>query len=690
MKFRTSSQLHLFFLFVIFVTSFAGTSQPVSASVIPSARPSTEKILEQLGGYPCPNESYFTCVTIDVPLDHFNPSDTRKLAVTFAVLPASGNRKGMFVVATGGPGTAGVSLADYYTNGYSPRLWRRFDIVFFDQRGVGLSGGLTCPEAAHVYYQRDGRSATPAQKAALAESAKTFSDNCVQEMGNPDILPYLGTEQAVEDLEIFRNLMQDEKFWLYGESYGTQYAQTYTAKYGEHLNGLILDGVVDLTLDGFEYYAQEAEGFNDTLTATLEVCNGDPACLHDIGSNILKYYPDLEEISDNTVEAYDYATGLLEGAPDTYSFPLPQGGFADREFTFADYETVSAAQLYTEADRMMLNRALASSAAYDNLVPMARLLYLAQGVDPETLEIIPDPSYSDAIFFAVECQDYGYPGNTEEEKLANFFEAGDKIVPNIPRLGSIFYGDLPCVYWPDATTDLSRPAPLVAEGIPTLVLGATADPATPVSNAHRVYERLDDGYLITQEGGPHVIYGWGNPCPDDIVNNFLLRGEVPAQKETVCPGVVADEYVPISPINAAEFADLTEAFGWFETEITYLPEYYYWDGYTPSSAGCTLGGTFDYRYNGIRNVFSFDQCAFAEGFSVSGRGGYNYDLDRFSLNVTIEGRWQCNARYVRTGPDIVLTGTCDGNPLRLQGQFPLEFGNRLLLHPGVNNLSKGR
>ena len=255
--------LRFFFILVLFLSSFAGAPLPNTNVPAPNARTSTEIILEQLGGIPCPNDSSFTCVTIEVPLDHFNPLDKRTIPVTFAVLPASGVRKGMFVVATGGPGTAGISLADYYSSGYSPRIWRRFDIVFFDQRGVGLSGGLSCPEAALEYYRRDGRSETPAQKEALAEAAQTFSQDCVAEMGNPEILPYLGTEQAVEDLEIFRKLMQEKEFWLYGESYGTQYAQTYAAKYGKRLAGLILDGTVDLTLTGFEYYAQQAQAFSE-------------------------------------------------------------------------------------------------------------------------------------------------------------------------------------------------------------------------------------------------------------------------------------------------------------------------------------------------------------------------------------------------------------------------------------------
>jgi pimeloyl-ACP methyl ester carboxylesterase len=138
--------------------------------------------------------------------------------VVFAVLPATGQRKGMFVTATGGPGTSGLSAKDSYTAGFDPSIPRRFDIVFFDQRGVGASGGLTCPEAAVTFYQAGMLAETPAQEAALKQAAHTFADDCVAEMGTPSILPYLGTAQAVEDLEYFRTLMQDDKLWLYGES----------------------------------------------------------------------------------------------------------------------------------------------------------------------------------------------------------------------------------------------------------------------------------------------------------------------------------------------------------------------------------------------------------------------------------------------------------------------------------------
>ena len=634
----------------LLLSSFVSTVAPaVQAAPLP-ARPGTEKILKQLGGYPCPDGSAFTCVTLTMPLDHFNPSDTRTIQVTFAVLPATGNRKGMFVTATGGPGTSGIAAADSYTAAFDPSIPRRFDIVFFDQRGVALSGGLTCPDAAAAYYQTDTRAVTPQQETAIKNAARTFSQACVSEMGNPTILPYLGTEQAVEDLDRFRQLMQDEKFWLYGESYGTQYAQTYAAAHGDHLAGLILDGTVDLTLSGFEFYAQQAQAFNDTLVATLQACNDDTTCAADM--------------NDEAVTVYDRLAARLDRRSLPFRFPLPAGGRAQREFTFADLEVAASGQMYAEGDRMLFNRALAAYASRDDVVPLARLLYLSLGLDPQTLDAVPDPSYSDAIYYAVECQDYGYPGATPKAKAENYLRAGDPIEAAVPRLASLFYGDLPCAYWPNATTDLTRPGPLTAEGIPTLVLGATADPATPVNNGVSVYQHLQNGYLITQQGGPHVIFGRGVECVDDLVTDFLVKGKVPQQRETTCDGVVADDYVPLAPRKASAFDNPLDALASAETEINYLPEYYYWDGVEPTDAGCSVNGTLHFEPNDAKYTFNLNTCAFTKDFTMTGTGTYDSDKDRFTLTVATTGRWQCELKYVRTAGNTKVTGTCDGRPVK--------------------------
>src|SRR5512137_423066 len=98
------------------------TDNPVSALLTP--REDTQSILERLGGTDCP-DSTFTCINVTVPLDHFNP-DGRTMDVVFGVLPASGERKGMFVTATGGPGSSGLLSADRYTWTFDPSILENF------------------------------------------------------------------------------------------------------------------------------------------------------------------------------------------------------------------------------------------------------------------------------------------------------------------------------------------------------------------------------------------------------------------------------------------------------------------------------------------------------------------------------------------------------------------------------------
>ena len=632
------------FIIVMLFTSTA------AAPYHQAAKPHTQTLLQTLGGFDCFEDGIFTCVTIDIPLDHFNPSDTRTIPVTFAVLPASGVRKGMFVTATGGPGYSGIASADSYTAAFDPSIPEAFDIVFFDQRGIALSGHQTCPNAANVYYQQDARAITPAQEAALKKTAKTFSTDCVNEVSDPGLLPYLGTNQAVEDLEYFRQLVGDEKFWLYGESYGTQFSQTYAALHSDHLAGLILDGTVDLTLDGIEFYSQQARAFSDTLVASLSACNNDPAC----GKDML----------GNAVKAYDQLESKLSRKSISFKFPLAKGGFANRKFSLTNLEFVVASQMYSESDRMMFTRALAAFTSNQDLIPLARLLYLDMGVDPQTLDIIPYPFYSDAVFFGVECQDYGYPGDSPNEKANNYLDAADPFESSIPYLASIIYGDLPCAYWPGATSDLTRPNYLLADGVTTLVLGATADPATPVGNGISVYEHLADAYLITQAGGPHVIFGRGNECPDALVTDFLVNDVVPAERETVCEGYVADDHMPLAPRSATGFKNPHKALSSIETEIYYLPEFYYWDG-EPASIGCNYGGTLGFTSNnaGTKTEFVLKKCALVKNFILTGTGSYNVNNDRFVLNVTTTGRWICDLKYVRKGEAINITGKCDGKLL---------------------------
>jgi pimeloyl-ACP methyl ester carboxylesterase len=611
----------------------------------------TLAILERLGGYPCPDSS-FTCIDLTVPLDHFDENNNKTINVVFAVLPATGESKGMFVTANGGPGSSGLMAADSYTSSFDPGLPERFDIVFYDQRGVGASGGLQCAQAAARYYQVSADTTTPGGEATLTTAAQTFAQECVAEMGNPELLPFVGTVQAIEDLEDFRQAMGEDRFWLYGESYGTQFSQTYAAAYPDHLAGLILDGTVDLTLSGTDFLAGQAAAFDNALTMTLQACNTDPGCTTALGGD--------------AVITYDNLATNLKSAPIPYNFPLPSGSFLERTFSLGDLESAASGYLYSEGARMIFLRALAAYARNGDLVPLARVLYDALSIDPETLIGIEDPSYSDGVYYSVECQDYGYFNGTPTERAEAYLRAGDPVDDSLKRFSSIFYGDFPCVFWPNSNQDQTRPAYLSLENLPTLVLGATADPATPLSNGISVFQHLADGYMVTEQGGPHIIFGWGLACPDDLVTAYLVEGTLPGQRETICEGVVTREFVPLFALHAADYADPLKTMDAVYLDIYYLPEYYYWDWTTPTTTGCALGGSLAFEPSDTGDAFTLTECAFSEGFIITGTGLYNYDEDSFMMDVQISGLTEGQLQYTRlTDGSIQVSGTFNNQTIDL-------------------------
>lgn len=636
----------------------------------------TREILRALNGAPCP-DSEFTCVTITVPLDHFNPAATQTIDVVFAVLPATGTRKGMFVTATGGPGSAGIGCcADYYTSFFARGITEHFDIVYFDQRGIGLSGGLTCPDAAARWYDADWRGDTPKRAQKLRDAAETFSANCDAESGHSETLKFLGTRQAVEDLEKFRVLMGDDKFWLYGESYGTQYAQMYADAHAGHLAGMILDGTVDLTRAGIDYYANAVQAFNDTLVASLNTCEKNSACARDFGHKPRKVYDEL--------------AALLKTRRRLVDFPLGSGNRAARAFAFGDLESIGIGEMYGESGRMLFVRALGAYARRGDLVPLMRLLYPNLGVDETTLEPIPDATWSDALYYGVECQDYGYFTNDATTSANDYFATAAPVENSGLRLASLIWGDLPCASWHASSSDKTRPPHTLAPAVPTLVLNARRDPITPLNSARAVFENLDDGYLITQRGGPHVIFGRGVKCIDDVVNAFLIDDVVPAGREMECPGRVMNVYVPLAPREVNEFASPLQAMQSAETEIFYLPEFWYWDYATLTRAGCAVQGTLQFHAQGDAILFDLKQCAFTNGFVINGQGDYDSARDRFRLRVTVSGAQNCKLRYERVGAKSFVRGKCAGSRVRASATMdvpiPANLKNRALPRPAKRML----
>lgn len=684
----------------------APTEEATSAEEAPTAEeaPANPLVtrLEELEGYPCPlpdfgpgveieplldpetgepsEEPLLTCVTLNVPYDHANPDEEQTVDVVFGVKPAPGRSRGMLVVAVGGPGGAGIESGYFYlTMGrFGELLPKEMDLVFFDQRGVGLSNPLDCPAAVDDYYDGawNDNPETPAGEAEMIAEAKRFAESCQEEMGAPELLPYVATQYAVEDLELFLEQIDQKQIYLYGESYGTQYAQTYAAAHPERIAGLILDGVVDLSMEGQAFYRTYVKVIYDNLLATLKDCNEDRNCAEDVGGDAVVHFAELVK--------------TIKANPVTVQFPLPAGGFAERTLDYQAFRLAVGGY-----DPRATLQALAA-AAHEDYLPLLRLYYALSLTEPQLNQpaYLPDlydaapavvtaqPNVSigsDGAYYNVDCSDYQFFEGTPEERAQAFLQAGDAIEAEFPVFSNRFYADLPCVFWP-TSGPTERPEPFTGGRYPTFIINGTADTQTPIDNGYQIYQRLTNGYMITKRAGGHVNFGFGfgaASCPDKILTQFLLQRVLPGQREFLCPGYfVEDRYTPLAKARASDYSSPLALVEAVIHEIEMLPEV---NNMVTSGTlvGCPHGGVMGVGGTWGDLYLSFADCSFIEGFAMTGSGfsGFNFSelSDTFAepapsveLHITVTCDAEGQITYLRddAAGTVTIDGTYAGQPLK--------------------------
>ncbi len=620
-------------------------------SAFPAQARDLGPILADLGGEPCESGAQ-TCVTLKVPRDHFANDPKKHLKVTFAVNLATKKSMGVLFYVVGGPGGSGLLSADDYLSAFDSNLTENMDIVFFDQRGTGPETGLTCPVAQAVFDTAD----LPLTQKAV-QRARAYVRDCIAELTRPELLGVVNTDQAIRDLEVFRLAIGVPKVWIYGESYGTQFAQAYATTFPTAVKGVILDGVVDLNLSFRSYYEDYTRASERILQRVFNSCPDLPGCTRDM--------------QGHPADVYDELMQRLRGKPVTVQLPLGDGTIANRPLTAAMVETNAFYALYGPEDRTGFLRALAAASRGD-LVPMLRLGYYNLTIDSETVSATADPSWFGAAYFAITCSDYADKGATPEDKAAAILAEAQALAPQTPRLLRTFYAERRvCAFWPKEGPT-KRPEPFAGGAYPTLVMNADSDPITPLSMAYSVYHHARNASLIVMQGGPHVIWGRGFDCPDKIVARLLFDGVPPREPFQICGQDFVADYVPLTIPDPVKDADnpLTILNG-IKVELENNPTLFTWYADDAITIGCDFGGTATLTPDEKGTLVDLDACQLWDGLILTGSAK---DLEAaLEMDLTIEGRHRGHLTYRldnRTGA-AVLDGTYDGKPaLKAAGLIP--------------------
>ena len=279
----------------------------------------------------------------------------------------------------------------------------------------------------------------------------------------------------------------------------------------------------------------------------------------------------------------DLAKRLAQG-PIDLDFPLGDGTTAKRKLTGAMLEANAFYALYGPDYRAAFLRVLAA-ASRGQLLPMLRLAYSTLVIDPTTEQGVPDPSWFGAAYYAVTCLDYTEGGEDREANARQIMADAKAFAERAPHLSRVYFAErLACAFWPEGG-DTQRPVPFAGGDYPTLILNADADPITPISMSYAVLDHVKNGYMVAMEGGPHVIWGRGRACPDEIVYSLLFDGILPEAKEQLCRQDFIGAYEPLTLTDPTKAADPIQIAYALQTELEQSPEIYNWEGSETLSLG---------------------------------------------------------------------------------------------------------
>ena len=419
----------------------------------------------------------YLCAEMEVSANHESP-DAGTVTLELGMLPAGDpdHRIGVLLVNPGGPGGDMNSFLSFGA-GLSERLLDRFDVVGWNPRGVMGSVPHGCRDEAERLMLLDPLPDSTEEEAALDDAAREVAEACLDGLGENAHL--IGTEQTVADMDLIRQALGTEQISYVGFSYGSLLGLLYADQYGANARAVVVDGVVDPTLDFEDTSVGQIRGFARVVDDLFDGCRQDPEC----------------PLSANPAEAYDQLVVRVEEAPlldaagnvvlgpAEVPLALVMAAYAPDTWTFF-YEGLASA---LEGDGELLQR--------------LALSYLE--------------SADSGSFISISCTDAGRMSQAELERLIQRLgaEAGD-----FGR--SAAASARPCQYWAD--TDPLPTDPIRATDAPAvLVIGNRGDNATPYEWAVSAAEALETGVLLTYNGQGHTSYG-RHQCVNDVVDDYLI------------------------------------------------------------------------------------------------------------------------------------------------------------------------
>ena len=443
-------------------------------------------------------EEDLDCGVLEVPLD-YSDLEGETLEIALIRIPATSSKpKGVMLSNPGGPGVSGVDFVSNWSVELVENLGLEdFDIVGFDPRGVGRSGGLSClsdqqnDKFVYLDYTPDND-----DEQALYDEWMAIEEPCTEKFGQS--LRFYSTENTARDMDLIRESMGFEQINYLGISYGTYLGGVYATLFPDRVEAMFLDSAYDPQGDTAEQdYLTQAEGFEKAFNNWVDWCESTPDECSFSSNDVKADWLDL-------YNAYDLEPLTIE---------------KDREINGSNIETVTISALYSRSNWTTLADALSALADDDPVRFFAIANFVGDVMTGEVVSLLDSNSSRDARTI-IDCSSGLGEGLiqdpevllTKMKEVAPWYELFyeiDWLVDN--RCETIFVGikrfDI----------DYQGDAPIV-------VLGGTNDPATPLRWAQEMATHLGtNASLLTFKGEGHSQI-FISRCVDEIAKELFNSG----------------------------------------------------------------------------------------------------------------------------------------------------------------------
>lgn len=492
-----------------------------------------------------PLEDRLECATLLAPLDWKSPGlDTINLGILRVKAGDESKRKGAIFINPGGPGGDGLSFGAllglvFATNGGADlgfgsaapeqlgQVSESYDIIGFSPRGVGGSFQMFCGSNKLLPDSNFYTDRSPENVQNLLLEGRLKAEAC---KNNP-LNKYIDTEQTVQDMDLMRKLLGDEKLNYLGFSYGSWLGSWYAKRFPENAGNIVLDANTEFSASFQESFSLQPLGFQRAF--------------EDVVLAYAARYDNVFELGETKEEAYrvyealspDLKDVLLYGSLDliTNLYDSQSVGFIAASLSAAKgVDTILSAfekPLTPETYGAFLEQVAVYTYVIDeelnaSVVQLATFLandYVTALEAPlEAAQLLPQ----DAVFTSVSCNDT--PWNQDPAFYAEFGNEQNRLYPLI---GGAFTIE-PCAFWGKPSTK----KPDLPKNIPPILMVQTGfDPATPVEGALRAFESLPNAHLVYIENEmSHIAFPYGTECVDAKVANYLLDGTLPDENISDC------------------------------------------------------------------------------------------------------------------------------------------------------------